>query len=158
MKLKLIACGLFFFSMALYGFAMFNLQQDEDKKLVKFFDAMLEDEFKLRPMVATQLGDHRFDDKLENPSKENRKLWKQFYKSSLEKLRSQIKQELLSDSGKVDFKVLESNLERTLWLQEFNKTYEKDPRVYNELIADSLYLPLSQSTIPEEKVIAALVA
>ena len=106
MKLKLIACGLFFFSMALCGAAMFNLQQDEDKKLVKFFDAMLEDEFKLRPMVATQLGDHRFDDKLENPSKENRELWKQFYKSSLEKLRSQIKLELLSSSGKTDFKVL----------------------------------------------------
>ena len=61
MKLKLIVGGLFFFSMGLCGAAMFNLQQDEDKKLVKFFDAMLEDEFKLRPMVATQLGDHRFD-------------------------------------------------------------------------------------------------
>ncbi|RLS24744.1 MAG: hypothetical protein DWH70_06605, partial [Planctomycetota bacterium] len=124
MKLKLIVGSLFFFSMALCGDAMFNLQQDEDKKLVKFFDVMLEDEFKFRPMIATQLGDHRFDDKLENPSKENRELWKQFYKSSLEKLRSQIKQELLSASGKVDFKVLESNMERTLWLQEFNKTYE----------------------------------
>lgn len=158
MKLKLMACGFFFFSMVLFGSAMFNLQQDEDKKLAKFFDGMLEDEFKLRPMVATQLGDHRFDDKLENPSGKNRELWKQFYKSSLEKLRSQIKLESLSTNGKVDFKVLESNLERTLWLQEFNKTYETDPRAYNELIADSLYLPLSQSTIPEEKIVAALIA
>ena len=61
MKLKLIVGGLFFFSMALCGDAMLNLQQDEDKKLVKLFDSILEDEFKLRPMVATQLGDHRFD-------------------------------------------------------------------------------------------------
>lgn len=151
MKLKIMACGFFFFSIVLFGSAMMNSQLDEDKKLAKFFDVMLEDEFKLRPMVATQLGDHRFDDKLENPSRENRELWKQFYKSSLEKLRSQIKLESLSTNGKVDFKVLESNLERTLWLQEFNKTYETDPRTYNELIADSLYLPLSQSTIPEEK-------
>ena len=157
MKLKLMACGFYFFSIVLGGYAMLNVQQDEDKKLAKFFDAMLEDEFKLRPMIATQLGDHRFDDRLENPSPENRELWKQFYKSSLENLRSQIKQEFLSASGKVDFKVLESNLERTLWLQEFNKTYENDPRAYNELIADSLYLPLSQSTIPEEKVVEALI-
>ena len=66
MKLKLMSCGFFFFSMVLCGSAMLNVQQDEDNKLAKLFDGMLEDEFKLRPMIATQLGDHRFDDRLEN--------------------------------------------------------------------------------------------
>lgn len=53
MKQKIMACGFFFFSIVLFGSAMMNAQLDEDKKLAKFFDVMLEDEFKLRPMVTS---------------------------------------------------------------------------------------------------------
>lgn len=158
MNFKLIAWGLIFLTIGFSGLNMVDAQENEDKKLAGFFDKMLEDEFRLRPMVATQLGDHRFDDKLENPSPENQQAWRQFYKSSLEKLRAQINVKFLSPIGVVDFKVLESHLERTVWTMENSKTYENDPRAYNELISDSLYLPLSQSTIPEGKVIDALVS
>ncbi len=154
--MKISFCFFFTF-VGLCGILAFP-QQDEDKKLVRFFDIFLDEEFKMRPLVATQLGDHRFDSLLENPSVKNRDLWKDFYKSALNKLVSQIKIEALSTNGKVDFKVLQAHLERTIWLQENTQPYENDPRTYSELIADSLFLPLSQSTIAEERTVENLIA
>ena len=41
------------------------------------------------------------------------------------------------------------DLTRSLWLAENTQPFEDDPRVYNEYITDSVYLLLTQSTLPQ---------
>ncbi len=44
----------------------------EDAKLVTFFRAYLDELFEDQPLTATRLGDHRFDDRLDDISAEAR--------------------------------------------------------------------------------------
>jgi hypothetical protein len=44
--------------------------ESEDEKLTALFKGLLEEEFQHRPLDATRLGDHRFDDRLDDLSPE----------------------------------------------------------------------------------------
>jgi hypothetical protein len=46
------------------------------------------------------------------------------------------------------------DLRKTLWLAENTKPYQEDPRLYGEYLSDSVFLPLTQSTLPKERNIA----
>src|SRR5262249_10927304 len=45
-----------------------------------------------------------------------------------------------------------------VWLFENTDPFRNDPRIYNEYISDSVYLPLTQSTLPKPTVIKNCVA
>ena len=45
---------------------------EEDARLAAFFQAYLDEAFRAEPLMATRLGDHRFDDKLDDLSPEAR--------------------------------------------------------------------------------------
>ena len=49
--------------------------QEADAKLERFFKQYLDEHFKLQPMQATELGDHRFDALLDDVSKPARDKW-----------------------------------------------------------------------------------
>ena len=55
----------FMFPLALFSLPL-AAADDEDAKLTAFFKKYLEDEFRQRPLLATQLGDHRFDHLLDD--------------------------------------------------------------------------------------------
>jgi uncharacterized protein (DUF885 family) len=61
-------------------------EETEDAKLTSFFKAYLEDLFRQRPMEATILGDHRFDDKLEDVSAKARASWTDLERKTLDEL------------------------------------------------------------------------
>ena len=42
--------------------------EGEDARLVAFFKSYLDEAFRAEPMMATHLGDHRFDDRLDDIS------------------------------------------------------------------------------------------
>ena len=52
-----------------------DLAQDADAKLNAFFKQYLDETFKLRPLDATRLGDHRFDNLLDDISPQARTTW-----------------------------------------------------------------------------------
>ena len=60
------------------------IAQDADAKLEAFFKAHLEESFKLRPLEATMLGEHRFDHLLDDISSDARKGWLEQYRKQLE--------------------------------------------------------------------------
>ncbi len=128
--------------------------QTADAKLDAFFRKYLEDCFAFRPLEATQLGDRRFDDRLDDLSAAARQRWRDHYRQALDDLPRAIDYEQLSASGKVDFEILQHELTRALWLSENTSPYEQDPRVYSGYISDSIFLLLTQSTLPKEKNIA----
>ena len=129
-----------------------------DAKLEAFFRQYLDQSFALRPLDATRLGEHRFDDRLDDLSAGARKRWREHVRNTLQQLPQAVAKEQLSPAGQVDFEILQHELTRALWLAENTSPFEEDPRVYNEYISDSIYLLLTQSTLPKETNLANAIA
>src|SRR5664279_4455534 len=55
----------------------------EDAKLAAEFKAYLDEHFELQPMAATELGDHRFDARLEDLTPEARAKWLELTRRTL---------------------------------------------------------------------------
>lgn len=121
---------------------------DEDAKLLAFFKTYLEEEFQHSPLDATRLGDHRFDDKLDDLASEARAANLERYKRVLKELPERVDYQKLTRNGQIDFEILQHDLKRSIWLMENTKPFEDDPRVYNHYISESVYLLLAQSTLP----------
>jgi len=122
---------------------------DEDAKLAAFFKTYLEDSLKNAPLDASRLGDHRYDDRLDDLSPKARVANVQRQRDALAALSKAVAADKLSMEGKVDYQILKDSLTRTIWLAENTNPFSEDPRVWNEYITDSVYLILTQST--EEK-------
>jgi uncharacterized protein (DUF885 family) len=122
---------------------------DEDGKLAAFFRQYMEEDFRLRPLEATRLGDHRFDDRLDDLSAKARAGWKERLRTTLQELARQIDHAKLSRSGQIDHDIFKHHLTRSLWLAENTDPFADDPRVYNDYLTESIYLLLTQSTLPK---------
>ncbi len=133
-------------------------ENDEDTRLAAFFKDYLDKRFKLQPMLATQLGDRRFDDQLDDVSAKSRESWSALTRETLEALPRKVDYKKLSRSGQIDFEILETDLKRSQWLEENTKPFETDPRTYNDYISDSTYLLLTQSSEPRERNVRNCVA
>jgi uncharacterized protein (DUF885 family) len=118
----------------------------EEEKLNAFFQKFLDEEHAAWPLAATQLGDRRFDDKLDDPSAANLEAGKARYRRFQAELPKQVDYQKLSRDGQIDYEIFAHHLERSLWLAENLKPYETDPRSYVSLLTDSTYLLLTQSS------------
>jgi len=124
--------------------------QDADAKLEKFFREHLEESFRMRPLEATVLGDHRFDHLMDDISPEARRGWLEHYRTQLKRLPEAVPYEELSRNGQIDFEILRDELIRNIWLTENTRPFEEDPRTYGSYLSDSVYTLLTQSTLPRE--------
>src|SRR5207245_5456053 len=116
--------------------------ETEDAKLTTFFQSYLDEAFRLRPMDATKFGDHRFDHLLDDLSPRARAGWIDHTRKVLHELPRQVDYQKLTRSGQIDYEILKHHLARELWLAENTRPFEDDPRIYNEYLSDSIYLPL----------------
>ncbi len=131
-------------------FPVLSYSQSADEQLQAFFKSHLEETFRLRPLDATILGDHRFDHLLDDVSPTARAGWLSQLKSRLAALTTEIAMTELSEDAQVDFEIFRDDLVRNIWLAENSKAFEEDPRVYGGYINDSVYSLLTQSTLPKE--------
>jgi uncharacterized protein (DUF885 family) len=138
-------------SMCLALILMTASQPDEDAKLNAFFDAYLTEWFTLRPVDAIRLGAWDFAGGPSAPSETEHAGYVDLLKRTKRNLASRIDQTKLSPSGRIDAKILDRDLERSIWIAENMKPFETDPRTYNEAIADAPYLLLTQCTLPMER-------
>ncbi|MCS6851026.1 MAG: DUF885 domain-containing protein [Gemmataceae bacterium] len=132
--------------------------EDESSRLTAFFRAYLDEEFRLRPFEATQLGDHRFDDQLDDLSPEAQARWLELQRRTLRQLPEQVNYHRLPRPDQIDFEIFAHHLRRNIWLAENTRRFQEDPRVYNEYISDSIFLLLTQSTQPKAVTIRNCVA
>ncbi len=126
------------------------IAQDADAKLDAFFRSHLEESFRMRPLEATMLGDHRFDHLMDDISADARKGWLEHYRKQLTRLPQEVAYDKLSRNGQIDFEILKDELLRNIWLAENTRPFEEDPRTYGNYISDSVYTLLTQSTLPKE--------
>jgi uncharacterized protein (DUF885 family) len=124
-------------------------QQTEEIKLETWFKTYIEQVMVDEPMTATRLGDHRFDDRLEDLSPDARLMRLNRDKKALADLPQAVNYKSLKRASQVDYEILARYLESRIWLSENFKTFEEDPRVWGEYLTESVYLPLVQSTLPK---------
>ncbi len=129
----------------------------EDAKLTRFFQHYLDTEMKHQPSTATRLGDHRYDHLLDDLSPQARHETDDRLRRALKDLHKEVNYAKLSRSSQIDFEILEHELNRSLWTTEHINPFERDPRAYIEVISDSVYVLLTQSTLAKERAIQAAV-
>jgi uncharacterized protein (DUF885 family) len=123
----------------------------EDEKLTAFFRAYLDATFRAQPVMATHLGDHRFDDQIDDLSPEARARNRARDRETLEDLPRHVAYARLSRDGQIDFEIFRHHLTREIWLAENFQPFEDDPRVYGDFLTESVYLLLTQSSLPKEQ-------
>ncbi len=124
---------------------------DEDAKLDAFFRAYLDEWFRAEPLAATRLGDHRFDDRLDDLSAGARAAVLERDRRALTDLPARVDREGLSADARVDYDILRHHLDRAIWLAETFHPFEEDPRIYGDYLTESVYLLLTQSTLPRAR-------
>ena len=137
---------------------LISLPGQEDPKFERFFQAYLEASFRLQPVNATQLGEHRFDGQMEDLTAGGRAKWLDLDRRTLATLPREINRGGLSPSARLDYDIFQDELKRSVWLTENFHPFEDDPRVYNGYISDSVYVLLTQSTLPQETNVANAIA
>jgi uncharacterized protein (DUF885 family) len=118
--------------------------------LESVFRDYLEAAFRLEPMMATRLGDHRFDAELDDLSAPARQAILDHDRTALADLGRKVNFASLPRDGQIDCEIFRRYLERNIWLSETFHPFEDDPRVYGSYITESIYLLLTQSSLPRE--------
>ena len=129
-----------------------------DEDLERYFRAYLDADCRAHPTMATQLGDHRFDDQLDDVTAKARARWLEQVRATLAELPTRIAYPQLSRNAQIDYEIFRDHLERTLALTQMEHPFEEDPRVYVDLITDSVYRLFMQSTVPRATTIRNAIA
>jgi uncharacterized protein (DUF885 family) len=120
----------------------------KDARLNTLFHDYLKELFRREPFTATRLGEHGHDDQLDDLSPQARQATLDFKRRTLASLPRSIVVAGLSRDGKIDYEIFRSHLEREVWLAENFRPFEDDPRIYGDYISESVYLLLTQSSLP----------
>ncbi len=122
--------------------------------LESFFRRYLDERFTLHPTEATGLGDHRFDDRMDDLSPAALAKSLAHLKATRTKLRKEIARAKLSPDERINFDIFDHELEGNIWVRENTQPFATNPRAYNEYISDSVFLLLTQSRLPKETNVA----
>ena len=103
------------------------------------------------PEYATELGDHRFDDQLTDYSSQTRGRLLARAKQAREALKKFDDVSRLSGANQVDVRILRDNIDNEIFDLEELKESEWNPLVYNQSLANSLYLLVARDFDSPEK-------
>jgi len=124
-----------------------NPKDDEFQKIAHDY---IERELETNPEEATELGDHRFDGRLTDYSPEARAKQLAIQKEFRDKLNA-IDGSQVTGANNVDFRILKENIDYKIFQAEELKEPDWNPLVYNQSLANSLYLLVARDFAPPEK-------
>ena len=127
------ACAL---SLSIFG-ADANPKDDEFEKIAKDY---LEGFLSSHPEYATELGDHRFDQELTDYSTATRDRQLARAKHFRESLQAFDDFSRLTGANQVDVRILRDNIDNEIFKLEELKEADWNPLIYNQSLANSLYL------------------
>ena len=123
----------------------------DDDRFQKLAGDYIEQTLKTHPEQATELGDHRFDDRLTDYSPETRAKELAAAKEFREKLNSFGPDAKLSPTNSVDLRILKDNVDYEIFDLEELKGPDWNPLTYNQSLANSLYLLVARDFDSPEK-------
>src|SRR5258708_2381016 len=114
-----------------------NPQDDEFEKIAKDY---VENFLASHPEFSTELGDHRFDGALTDYSSESRTRMLANAKQVREALKKFDDYKQLTGANQVDVRILRENIDYEIFRLEELREAEWNPLVYNQSLANSLYV------------------
>src|SRR5215469_14325945 len=126
------------------------LATSQDDAFQKIAHDYIEQYLRTNPEDATNLGDHRFDGELTDYSAAARARDLATQKEFRDKLNA-IDGSQLTGANRVDFRILEENIDYQIFRGEELKEPDWNPLVYMQSLANSLYLLLARDFAPPEK-------
>jgi len=133
--------------------ALANPQDDEFEKLAKDY---CENYLAAHPEFSTELGDHRFDGALTDYSAESRTRMLANAKQVREALKKFDDYKQLTGANQVDVRILRDNIDYEIFRLEELRDAEWNPLVYNQSLANSLYLLVARDFDSAEKRVPSL--
>ena len=124
-----------------------NPKDDEFQKIAHDY---IELELENNPEEATELGDHRFDGRLTDYSPEARAKELATQKEFREKLNA-LDGSQVTGANNVDFRILKENIDYKIFQAEELKQPDWNPLVYNQSLANSLYVLVARDFASPEK-------
>ncbi|MGI9113933.1 MAG: DUF885 domain-containing protein [Chthoniobacterales bacterium] len=124
---------------------------EQDTKFEKVAHDYIEDLLATHPEYATQLGDHRFDDKLTDYSAEGRDKELAHAKEVRQQLQAFNDLSQLSGANKIDVRILKDAVDNQLFGIEELKEWQWNPLLYNESLANSIYLLIARDFAPAQE-------
>jgi len=118
-----------------------------DVAFEKVADRFLNEMVPLTPVFATRLGDHRFDDRLDDIGPTARAERAALARSLLDALAALDRAEL-SRANQVDCELLEHRLQYTLWQIQTLEEWRWNPLLYTDLAGDGIYLLMARDFAP----------
>jgi uncharacterized protein (DUF885 family) len=103
---------------------------EENQDFETFAQAYLEKLLRMNPELATSLGDHRFDDRMNDYSQSGVRAEIEFQRKSLDQLQL-IDASQLTRVNQIDYKILQSHIQSVLFELENLKEYEWNLQLYN---------------------------
>ena len=101
----------------------------------------------LQPVAATQAGDHRYDDQLDDLSAAGRQKLVDFSKKRLAELDT-LDVGTLSRENQVDAAILRNQLRYDLWTAQTLQSWASDPQIYSQLAGGALYTLMAREFAP----------
>ena len=124
-----------------------NPKDDEFQKIAHDY---IERELETNPEEATELGDHRFDGRLTDYSPEARAKELATQREFRDKLNA-IDGSQVTGANNVDFRILKENIDYKIFQAEELKEPDWNPLVYNQSLANSLYVLVARDFASAEK-------
>src|SRR5438874_10002442 len=103
------------------------------------------------PEYATELGDHRFDDKPTDYSAETRAQELARARQTRQQLEAFNELSQLTGANRVDIRLLRDNVDNEIFDIEELREWEWNPLVYNQSLANSIYLLVARDFAPAEQ-------
>src|SRR5436190_4439411 len=134
------------------------LATPEDDRFQRLAKDDIEGLLQANPEYATSLGDHRFDDKLTDYSDEAEAKELKRAKDFRQQLEAFNDLTKLTGPNRVDVRLLKDNIDNEIFGIEELKERTWNPILYNESLANSLYLLVARDFAPPEQRAASIKA
>lgn len=118
-----------------------------DARFAALSQRWLDGWLRLNPVGATQLGDHRFDARIEDLSAAGRQELVDFSRTVLAELDA-LDTRRLSRENQVDALILRNQLRSDIWNVETLQSWARDPQVYSGLAGGALYNLMAREFAP----------
>jgi len=122
--------------------------EDSNDEFVSLANEYIEKYFKMYPETATALGDHRYDDRLNDYSAAGVKAGLEFNKRYLESFRK-IDTGKLDQTNRIDLFILLNEIEKSIYRIDTLKEHEWNPLVYN--VGGAIYNLIARDFAPLEE-------
>ncbi|HKS27430.1 MAG TPA: DUF885 domain-containing protein [Pyrinomonadaceae bacterium] len=144
-KALLLITALSLCAHSMTGTLALSATQAADRRFEALARSYIEKLLEMEPERATQLGDHRYDNRLNDYSMEGVRRSRAFTEQYLREL-ERIRPARLSPANSIDYRILRSRLEYNLFQIDVLREYEWNPLSYN--VGNAIYGLLARDFAP----------